>query len=120
MLTYLEKKPIIEEDEACKILMDLIDAFKCMNGLNIIYRDIKPSNILIHNGVCKLGDFGFCKKLKSKDDLTKSMIGSPLYMAPEILKGEAYGLQSDIWSIAVLIYEVLYQKCPYEELTVQR
>jgi serine/threonine-protein kinase ULK/ATG1 len=62
--TYLEKKGFLKEDEAMKILIDLIDAFKVLNKKSIIHRDIKPSNILIHNGEVKLGDFGFCKKLK--------------------------------------------------------
>ena len=48
------------------------------------------------------------------------MLGSPLYMAPEILRGSKYGVQTDIWSIAVLIYELMFKKCPYEELTVKR
>jgi serine/threonine-protein kinase ULK/ATG1 len=52
-----------------------------------MHRDIKPSNILIHNGVLKLADFGFCKPLKDARDLSQTMLGSPIYMAPEILKG---------------------------------
>ena len=47
-----------------------------------MHRDIKPGNILFHNGVLKLADFGFCKSLQSSKDLTHTMLGSPIYMAP--------------------------------------
>lgn len=52
-----------------------------------MHRDLKPDNIFLHNGKAKLGDFGFCKTLKAEENMTKTMLGSPIYMAPEILKG---------------------------------
>ena len=52
-----------------------------------MHRDLKPDNILIHNGVIKLGDFGFCKSLETTVDMAATMLGSPIYMAPEVLKG---------------------------------
>jgi serine/threonine-protein kinase ULK/ATG1 len=51
-----------------------------------MHRDLKPDNIFFSNGVVKLGDFGFCKSLE-KANMTKTMLGSPIYMAPEILRG---------------------------------
>ena len=56
---------------------------KKLDHINII----KLDNIFFHNGVIKLGDFGFCKNLNSADEMTKTMLGSPIYMAPEVLKG---------------------------------
>jgi serine/threonine protein kinase len=53
-----------------------------------MHRDLKPDNILLHNGIIKLADFGFCKILNSPEDLAQTMLGSPIYMAPEVLKGE--------------------------------
>ncbi len=47
-----------------------------------MHRDLKPDNILIHDGILKLADFGFCKPLESEEDTTKTMLGSPIYMAP--------------------------------------
>ena len=52
-----------------------------------MHRDLKPSNILFGNGKIKLADFGFCKTLESERDLAQTMLGSPIYMAPEVLKG---------------------------------
>ena len=53
-----------------------------------MHRDLKPTNILLHNGVIKLADFGFCKSLAEPNQMAQTMLGSPLYMAPEILRGE--------------------------------
>ena len=52
----------------------------------------------------KLADFGFCKPLKDSKDLSQTMLGSPIYMAPEILKGEIYTMKADIWSLGVVLY----------------
>jgi len=47
-----------------------------------MHRDLKPDNILMHNGMIKLGDFGFCKPLESSMEMANTMLGSPIYMAP--------------------------------------
>lgn len=48
------------------------------------------------------------------------MVGSPIYMAPEILKGEPYTLSADIWSLGVCFFEMLFGRCPFEETTIPR
>jgi len=83
------------ECQAIKIFKQLLSAVQAMSERNIVHRDLKPSNILFHDGVMKLGDFGFCKILKAKE-LTKTMVGSPIYMAPEILEGQKYNTSCDI------------------------
>jgi len=70
---------------------------------------------LLHNGVIKIADFGFCKHLKQRSDMAKTIVGSPIYMAPEILGGKKYTSSADIWSIGVMFYELLYGYCPFEE-----
>lgn len=87
---------------------------------NILHRDLKPSNILLHQGQIKIADFGFCKLLRRRQDVTRTMVGSPIYMAPEILKGRAYNIQCDIWSMGVLFYELLFARCPFEERSIPR
>ena len=61
----------------------------------------------------KLADFGFCKKLKFNDDLTQTSLGSPLYMAPEVLNHDVYGTKADLWSCGIILYQMLFGRCPY-------
>lgn len=79
----------------------------------ILHRDIKPNNIFFKSDHLKLADFGFCKRLRGGDDFTQTSLGSPLYMAPEVLNKEVYGSKADIWSCGIVLYEMLYGYCPY-------
>jgi serine/threonine-protein kinase ULK/ATG1 len=60
-----------------------------------MHRDLKPDNIFLNNGVVKLVDFGFCKS-SEEANMIKTMLGSLIYMAPEILRGEIYSTKADI------------------------
>jgi serine/threonine protein kinase len=83
----LQKDGPLQERRALVYARQLLEAFKTLSRNNIMHRDLKPDNILLHNGNIKLADFGFCKPLESKNDLAQTMLGSPIYMAPEVLKG---------------------------------
>ena len=115
----LRKDRVIPEKQALLVFKQLIDAFQVLNKYNIMHRDLKPDNIFFNNGVVKLGDFGFCKSLE-KANMTKTMLGSPIYMAPEILRGEIYSTKADIWSLGVVLYEMLYGFCPFESTTIPK
>lgn len=118
--SLLKKEDFLSEEKCLYIFYQILSAFCYLDTMNILHRDIKPSNILFHNGQIKIADFGFCKKVNSDLDLTQSIIGSPLYMAPEILKGDQYNSKVDVWSVGILIYEILFGICPYEDYTVYR
>lgn len=79
-----------------------------------MHRDIKPENILIHNNILKVADFGFCKPLQDRDSMADTMLGSPIYMAPEVLKGQQYTMKADVWSLGVVLYRMLFGFCPFE------
>jgi len=77
----------------------------------IAHRDIKPSNIMIDaNGYLKMIDFGTAKILK---DYTSTIIGTPHYIAPEILQGKGYSLSCDFWSLGICMYEIFYGFYPF-------
>lgn len=76
-----------------------------MHANQIIHRDIKPENIVLHENIIKLCDFGWSVHRDQK--LRSTFCGTPLYVCPEILKGRDYDEQIDIWSLGVMMYEML-------------
>ena len=119
----IKKQHHLPETHALIILRQLLEAFKVLNKNNIMHRDLKPENIFFTSNdlsirKVKLGDFGFCKGLKPDENLAKTMLGSPIYMAPEVLKGESYTTKADVWSLGVILYEMLYGFCPFESKSI--
>lgn len=83
---YIKKKKRLGEKAALKILKDIVEAFKYLHAREIIHRDMKPANLLMSEGVCKIGDFGFAKNLEHGENTVMcSIVGTPLYMSPQIL-----------------------------------
>ena len=116
----LKQESKLSEREALKIFRQLLEAFKVLNKYNIMHRDLKPDNIFFHGGCLKLGDFGFCKTLGNANDMASTMLGSPIYMAPEVLKGESYTSKADIWSLGVVFYEMLFGFCPFQSNSIAK
>lgn len=116
----INKKKFLNDSESTKILQQIVFAFRSLFKVNIMHRDLKPSNILFSDGIIKIADFGFCKSLQNQTDLTATMVGSPIYMAPEVLKGQPYSTKADIWSMGVVLFECLFGFCPYEDQSIGR
>lgn len=70
-----------------------------------------------HNGVFKITDFGFAKKIHV-DSTMNSLVGTPLYMAPQILKRLPYTSKSDIWSLGLIFYEMIFRVTPWHSTNV--
>ena len=95
-----------------KYFIEVVSGLEYLYTSKILHRDIKPQNILIKNNIIKISDFGFAKSFE-KNQLITTFCGSPLYMAPEIIKHREYNNNSDIWSLGVLLYELISKIHPY-------
>merc|ERR1719346_486657 len=83
---------------------------------NIVYRDLKPENVMLdQQGYLKLIDFGIAKKLEEGKSRTFTMIGTPHYMAPEVMRGHGYGTPVDLWSLGVMQYEFVCGYLPFAD-----
>ena len=101
------------------IIDGLNNAFKCMNQNNIIHRDIKLDNIMVkytdssHNKfIPKINDYGLSRLLE--EGIASTWCGSPIYMAPEVLLNNKYGIKADLWSIGIMIYYMHFKEYPFD------
>lgn len=108
----------LEEEEIIKIMTDLLSALSYAHSKSVIHRDIKPSNILITSSEHpKLADFGIAKVLHIPWRFDEEIIGSPFYMAPEVIEGLKYDHRADLFSMGVVLYEMLCGKHPFRKKT---
>lgn len=99
-----------------KIIRQVLVALEYAHSKGLIHRDIKPSNIIIdQNGVAKLMDFGISKSIHSKTDLTRAgrNVGTILYMSPEQINNQESTPKTDLYSLAITLYEMLSSYLPY-------
>jgi len=110
-----ETQGSFSEKEIMHIHLQLALALTHIHRLKILHRDLKPLNIfLTRRWIVKLGDFGISKVLESTTAGAQTTIGTPLYLAPEICSGEAYGTKSDLWSLGVVTYEMAALQVPFQ------
>ena len=124
LMNLLEsKKEGFSIEEIYEILKQLNNAFKIMKENNIIHRDLKLENILYKKEennklMIKLADYGSSKKLNSlSQNYCNSIVGTKIYMAPELLKEEKYNYKCDFWSLGIIIYRLRFVKSLFKGQT---
>ena len=104
----------VPEGVVRKILEQLFNGIRKMRENNIVHRDLKLANILVSKDfTVKIADFGFARFQADQQTLLQSYCGTPITMAPEILRKQVYNEKCDIWSLGVIIYKMLVGKYPY-------
>ena len=107
LFQHLRTEKFFKEDKARFYAASMGIALEYLHNHGIVYRDIKPENILIgEDGYLKLIDFGMAKMLKGNEK-TMSFCGTPEYLAPEIITGEGHNRAADWWSYGILLFEML-------------
>ena len=111
-----KKNGLIVEKKAYPLICEILDAFSYAHSKGIVHRDIKPSNIIIQDdGHIKVMDFGIAQ-IVSEANVTESqyVMGTPTYMSPEQIYGKNVDVRSDIYSLGVLIHNMLTGRAPYD------
>jgi len=112
---HLSQQKRFSEDRTRFYSAQIVSGLEYLHSLGIIYRDLKPENLLLSSeGNIVMTDFGLSKEgLQAKDSRTATFCGTPEYLAPEVIKGEQYTKAIDWWSVGTLIYEMLTGLPPF-------
>ena len=96
-------------------MVQLVSALQYLHGHRVLHRDLKAQNVMLTlDQRVKLGDFGVSRQMSTQTDLAQTVVGTPVYMAPEVMKSESYAEPADVWALGVVLYELLALRRPFE------
>ena len=112
---YMEKKGVLNWKETLHFAIQIAKALEHAHSRGIVHRDIKPHNVMVlKNGSVKVTDFGIARLMSKGNTLTKEALGSVHYISPEQAKGGRVDNRSDIYSLGVVMYEMMSGRPPYD------
>ncbi|KAB0341913.1 hypothetical protein FD754_018839 [Muntiacus muntjak] len=104
----------MNEEQIAAVCLAVLQALAVLHAQGVIHQDIKSDSILLtHDGRVKLSDFGFCAQVSKEVPRRKSLVGTPYWMAPELISRLPYGPEVDIWSLGVMVIEMVDGEPPY-------
>ncbi|CDQ73237.1 serine/threonine-protein kinase PAK 4 [Oncorhynchus mykiss] len=113
-LTDIVTHTRMNEEQIATVCLSVLKALSVLHTQGVIHRDIKSDSILLtHDGRVKLSDFGFCAQVSKEVQRRKSLVGTPYWMAPELISRLPYGPEVDIWSLGVMVIEMVDGEPPY-------